>query len=48
MIIVNFMPVFVNKFNESYQIEEFIAQSKNKLLIYNSKWKQYKLYKYSY
>ena len=25
-----------------YQIEESIAQSKNKLLIHNSKWKQYK------
>ena len=37
MKIVNFMPPFVNKFNQSYQIEEFIAQSKNKLLIHNSK-----------
>ena len=29
--IVNFMPLFVNKFNESYPIEEYIAHSKNKL-----------------
>ena len=42
MKIDNFMPLFVNKFNESYQIEEYIAHSKNKLLIHNSKWKQYK------
>ena len=40
MKIVNFMPLFVNKFNQSYQIEESIAQSKNKLFIHNSKWKQ--------
>ena len=36
MKIVNFLPAFVNKFNECYQIEESIAQSKNKLLIHNS------------
>ena len=42
MKIDHFMPLFVNKFNESYQIEEYIAHSKNKLLIHNSKWKQYK------
>ena len=37
----NLMPYFINKLNQSFQMEQLIAKDKNKVILHERKWKLY-------
>ena len=37
----NLMPYFINKLNQSFQMEQLIAKNKNKVILHERKWKLY-------